>query len=521
MGGESKQDLLRKKMRARAEADFYWFCRHILGYTFLHEPLHKKICDFAVTASNGPWKEQDEQWALLLAPRGHGKSTLWTAAHTIHLHLCAKDPTFAVGIVHALRPQAVKIMSDIKFHFENNKLLKFIAPELCYANPAEESPIWRQDEIAFKRTAWYKVPSVVAFSIDASVVGLHFDVIKCDDLVIDINSKTKDQRESVDSYINRLKALLKVTGWKRIHLAGTRWHNDDAYQRMLDRDGPWKNSLKHLLIDCYDETGAPAWPTAFTKDELLRQEALDPHLFSCNYRNNPIPEGMASFSVDNIQRYSVAYTDAGEWIPPDPDERYVIYTAVDPNTRESTAYDAGVVLTAAKDSVGRMYVIDIDRGHPSPSELVSWMRRHTQKYKPAELMIEVVQAQYQFVHWLSRDTLDTGTRYPVREVRRGPSERKYDRIIALSELIRSSHLFIPHGQRFEPIMDELRAFSPRAQVDDCLDCFADIYSKGMRAPASVQVQQLPTDTYLLNRLISGGTSGVGVRESMFGVRTRA
>ena len=510
----------RKEYRAKAEADFYWFAWNILGYKFLHEPLHRQICDFAQSCSKGPWREQDEQWALLLAPRGHGKSTLYTAAHIIHLHLCAHDPTFAVGLCHALRPLAIKIMSDVKFQFEQNALLKAIAPDLCYANPETESPIWRQDEICLKRTAWYKVPSVVAFSVDASVVGLHFDVIKGDDLVVDVNSKTASQRQEVKDYLNRMKALLKATGWKRIQLTGTRWHNDDAYEDITKKDSVWAGSVKVKRIDCYDETGEPVWPQAFTKQELRKQELLSPHLFSCNYRNDPIPEGMSSFKRDDVQRYAADYTASGDWIPPNPDERYSIYTSVDPNTRETTAYDAGVVMTAAKDSVGRIYIIDMDRGHPSPSELISWMRRHVQRYKPAELMLEVVQAQYMYLHWLAKDTLDTGVRYPTREIKRGPTERKYDRIIALSELIRSKHLFVPHGSRFEPILDEISAFSPKAKVDDCLDCLADIYAFGMSAPKKLTAEKTLEDTYLLNKIITGRHGNFGVRESFSGVINR-
>lgn len=137
----NKSEQVRAAMRKRAEEDFFWFARNVLGYKFLYEPLHRQICDFAVSCSQGPWVGKDEQWALLLAPRGHGKSTLFTAAHTIHLLLTAKDPTFSVGICHAIRPQAIKIMSDIKFHFETNKLLKWIAPELSYNNPDRKSVV--------------------------------------------------------------------------------------------------------------------------------------------------------------------------------------------------------------------------------------------------------------------------------------------------------------------------------------------------------------------------------------------
>lgn len=515
-GTEAKRIELRKK----AEADFFWFSRNILGHNFLHEPLHRPICEFAEACFQGPWKGQDEQWALLLAPRGHGKSTLFTADHIIHMHLVAKDPTFSVGLCHALRSQAIKIMSDIKFQFENNKLLKWIAPDLAYANPADESPIWRQDEICFKRSAWYKVPSVVAFSIDASVVGLHFDVIKGDDLVLDVNSKTPEQRDNVKEYIHRMKALLKATGWKRIHLTGTRWHNDDAYEDMIKLDGPWKGALKYKRIDCYTETGEPVWPQAFSKNELQLQDALNPHLFSCNYRNNPIPYGMSSFVAEDVQRYNVEYDSAGNWIPYDPDEQYTLYTSVDPNTRETTAHDHGVVLTVAKDTIGRMYVVDIDRGHPSASELIAWMRRHVIRYKPADLMVEVVQAQYQYTHWLAQDTLQTGTRYPIRKIERGPTVRKYDRIIAMAELVRSKHLFIPRGERFDAILDEIRAYSVKAKVDDCLDCLADVYAYGQTPAAYAPKVAIPTDTYLLNRLISGKSSGFGVREGFNGALTR-
>lgn len=525
--GESERR--REALRKRCEEDLYHLAVKVLGYGFLHEPLHRKMCEFAEETCAGAWDGKDAQWSLLLAPRGHGKSTLYTAAHAIQLQLKARDPTFAVGITHAVKPLAVRLLSDVKAAFERNALLKWIAPDLCWEDPEREAEKWKADEIVLKRSAHYRVPSYVAFGLGATQVGAHFDVIKGDDLVIDENSETGDQREKVKLAIAKMKPLLKATGWRRIHLTGTRWDVDDVYGDMTADSGPWAGRVKVMVLDCYLEDGSLAWPRAirggmmsgFTKEEFEEMEGVNPYLFSCNYRNNPIPRESAAFDPDNVQRYTVEYEDDGSWRSPD-DLFVNMYTAVDPNIHEDTAHDAASVITAARDHQGRMWVVDIDHGHPSPSELILWMRRHVQTFRPQELLLETVQAQHNYIHWLERDTLESGVNYPTREVKRGGPHSKYSRIVALGPMLRGGRLFVPRGKKFEPIMEEIARYSPKANVDDCLDCLADIYQYGSTPQVVEKKPKPPRDPWLLGRLLGrNDPNGLGVREAQHGVRRYA
>jgi predicted phage terminase large subunit-like protein len=485
----------RKILRKKACTDLFWFATYILGYKFLSEDLHRSMSSF-IDVNN------DKEYKLLLIPRGFGKTTLFSVADTIRILL--RDPNACIAIGHAKRETAVKILSDIKGHFEDNDFLKWIGSDICFADPQAESLSWTQDEIVVNRTKRYRVPSVTAFGIEASVVGLHFDVIKLDDIVLDVNIGTADQIEKVKEFFRRCRPLLKGMGWRKIHVIGTRWHPDDLYGMLTDPTGPYARDTDKLVLSCYDEQGNSIWPEAFPTS-LLEDERkrMGSYLFSCNYLNSPLPPGTQVFKEEDIQRYEITVQEDGSFQPDLPKDRPVnIFTSVDPNTREDTNKDAAVVLTMALDCEGNDYVLDITRGHPTGTELISWIRAHVLRWRPRSLFLETVQAQAHFVHWLQVDSIETGVRYPLREVMHGGDKSKFERIIAVQPTVENHKFFVPRGGKFDDIVHEMYMYAGKSSKrDDILDCIADIHTHGERPPKPDIIPQRPMDPYMIRNIL--------------------
>lgn len=503
----------RRELRERCERDLYFLCKRVLGFGFLDQEFHKEFCKETQSALHS-WtgKDNDPQWNGMLAPRGFGKTTLRTVGGVIQAELLGgidgkgkwREPHFTQGICHAKDELSQNICKEVRSQWENNDTLKWIASDLAYKNPERESPVWTASSFTLKRPTFYRVPSVVAFSPEASTVGMHFDIIWNDDTVIDTNSENAEQRAKILQFIKSQLALLKKIGWRRMMCTGTHWDVDDAWAAMRDPNGDFGGNARWVVYKARQDDGTLLWPDRFPEEVLQKEErALGPYKFSCLYQNDPQPEGIASFEYDFVQRYTAEYDEKGQWIPPDPERGYWILMAVDPNTTEDTAHDPACVTTAAWDSAGCIWVIDVAHGHPSPSQLIEWIREGVVRYQPKVILYEDVQAQKQAFHWMEKDTLINGVRFPLQPVKRGPKLGKYMRIMALSPLIRSKGLWVPNGAKFHPMMEEIRKYSKRAKRDDCLDTLADIYSMQSKPSAPQPVVQSPSDPYLLSRLVKG------------------
>lgn len=525
----------KEAVRARAREDFYYFCEYVLGYRWMHRPWHSQITEWAEQVK-GPYRGEagDYGWTGLLAPRGHGKTTLLTAGHCLwSLVRAGAEYPLSCGIAHALRDQALKILGDIRWHFEMNERLKWLFPEICYREPAKESPVWREKEISVKRERYYRVPSVSAFALEASKVGLHFDILYLDDLVIDVTTASPATREQVRQFFAGVPPLLRADGWRRVMVAGTRWDVEDQYAEMLDPDKGWRGVIRWRVLSVRKEDGSPVWPTVFTKEQLDMMEQQDPWMFSCVMMNNPLPTGMMTFNTEDVVRYDLEWSEEKQrWdVPWEVKENgpLAYYTAVDPNVKTGEGGDAGVVTTVAKDTDQNLWVVSLSRGHPSPSELIDWVRSHVQQYQPEEVFFEVVASQETFLHWFQQDSVKTGVSYPIRDVRRAPGQSKTARILTLGPLVKQGKLKVPRGETFEPILRELRSHSRhrKKNVDDCLDTLADIMMLGSPPDPERAVVLPPHDPWLLGRLVNpgGGLYEFGVSESVggcdYGSRARA
>lgn len=511
-------DSSRLAVRKRCIEDHYFFCAEVLGLkeamgSIWTERIHRPICTFIGA-------KKSKKFRVLLAPRGIGKSTLLTVADSLRCNLIGGGE-LCQGIAHFKKETAVKFLSDIAAQCETNDYLKWIAPDVFWSNPRVESPTWKQDEILLKRRRPYRVPSYVAFSSEATAIGIHFDIIRTDDAVLKDNVTTTALKDNAKQFFRSLNPMLRKAGWMYVTVAGTRWDHDEAHGMLVDPDGDFATVVDKMVLSIEDENGESTWPEVYPTASLaqLRKE-YGSLQYASNMLNSPIPGGKAVFKTTDVVRYEL--DPLKDYAPILPDDRnYYFYTAIDPNTKESTAYDPAVVTTCARDSEGGMWVVDVTRGHPSPFELIDWIRNHVKKWNPLKVMLEVVQAQSVYVPLLYRDSLESGVVYNIEQVTRGGRENKYSRIVALQPLIESGKLHVPRGTVFEDLMKELEVYHPKAERDDILDTLADIFARGATPPPLIEVKEQPRDTFLVRKILGITNDPTSRRGNRLGVRSRA
>lgn len=510
-------DSARLAVRKRCIEDHYFFCAEVLKLkeamgSIWTERIHRPICEFIGRKSGKKFK-------VLLYWRGVGKTTLFTVADALRCNLIGGGE-LCQGIAHFKKETAIKFLSDIAAQCEHNDYLKWIAPDVFWDNPVIESKVWKSDELLLKRRRPYRVPSYVAFSTEATGIGLHFDIIRVDDAVLKDNVTTSTLKENAKQFFRSLNPMLRAGGWKKVMVSGTRWDHDEAHGMLVDPDGDFAGQVEKMIGCLEDDQGNSMWEEVIPTSTLpqLRKE-YGSLLYAANMLNSPTPGGKAVFKVEDVDRYEVDPTEGFRPILPT-DRNYYFYTAVDPNTKESTAYDPGVVTTVARDSQGGMWVVDITRGNPSPFELIDWIRTHVRKWNPLKVLLEVVQAQSVYVPLLYRDSLDSGVVYNIEQVTRGGRENKYSRIVALQPLIESKKLHVPRGGVFEDLMKELEVYHPKAERDDILDTLADIFARGSTPPPLHEVVEKPRDTYLVRKIL-GITEQPRERRRREGIRVRS
>jgi hypothetical protein len=161
---------------------------------------------------------------LVLAPRGHGKTTILTVGYTLW-RVC-NNPLERVLLVSSTGMQAQGFLREIKSQIEKNAALRAIYGDL-------RGKRWTEREICiagFDRPA--KESSVTAVGVCGAIISRHYETIILDDAVDADSSRTQQSRERLAEWFYKvLEPCVEPNG--RIHVIGTRYHPEDLYGRMI------------------------------------------------------------------------------------------------------------------------------------------------------------------------------------------------------------------------------------------------------------------------------------------------
>lgn len=493
--------------RKRAENDLFFLTTEILewgsdkGGPPVQEEFHRPLCDWITDVPTRAPGMPLAVTKMLLWPRFHGKTTNFTVADNIRWTL--KVPDICIAIGHAQKADAEEIVKTIRSEYESKKLLKWIAPDICYQNPEKESPMWNADAFVVRRRHHNKTPTFQAVSPEALPTGMHFDIWDWDDLVTERNVGTAEQREKMYKAIGYASPYLPPTRLRYIKIAGTRWHIHDAYGRLIETaaktgrttQAPVGMRTQSARLDCLVSgmlrPDGRCWMDKYfcvereseddprtSRQDLI--EEMGSHAFFACMDNKPVAEGAAVFKLSDVKRWN-DWTD-GPWAAPVEGRRWRRYVAVDFNIKPDETGDHAVVMTVAKSDKGEMAVMDMDRGHPTQQTIADWIERQVKKWAPERVYVEAAGYQETFQQILDERRLTKGIWIPYEMIARGGrgAQTKQARIMALQGLVEARRLWVPEGRQYDPILKEMEEFSQdgKVQMDDCLDCLADVFRFG-------------------------------------------
>lgn len=238
---------LGREVRRRCKRDLFWLSRYFTWETNpegagrpisenkLTEATHKRICDFFVQKDDSKsLADQDViKNRLLLWPRGGFKSTI-DIVDVVQWIL--NFPEIRVLFLTAADDLAIGFLDQTKGHFlireKEPTLMNLFFPEFCVADQQGNQfeftcPVWAAKQV--KRAE----PTVLASSIASTLSGLHFEVIKADDVVSNKNSENEDQCRKVTKNLSVNKKMLRPFGY--YDKIGTRYLDEDDYGTELEK----------------------------------------------------------------------------------------------------------------------------------------------------------------------------------------------------------------------------------------------------------------------------------------------
>lgn len=233
---------------------------------------------------------------MLLSPRDHGKTTVLPRVVAEHDPLYV--PNHNILLLSKTYKQAKKSLKVIhKDLTKNERIQQDFAKELADYEMVDNFIFFNQEGIQRDAT-------IESNGILGDVTGGHFQKIFLDDIIDDVNSITKENREKIWNFIKTTVLPLLEPGGSIIGI-GTRKHYDDCYQKMIENP-IWYVIEQQAILEypdsyevIYDENGIATgikniignprvlWEDKWTIELLLLQlEAMGSISFNREYQND-------------------------------------------------------------------------------------------------------------------------------------------------------------------------------------------------------------------------------------------
>ena len=409
--------------------------------------------------------ESDPNGRLDLWAREHWKSSVITFGLTIQDIL--KDPEISIGIFSHTRPIAKAFLRQIMREFESNKTLHAAFPDILYGENVKESPKWAEDDgIIVKRKSNPNEATVEAWGlVDGQPTSKHFKVLVYDDVVVQGSVTTPDMIQKTMTALEQSYNLGTATGVRRF--VGTRWHFNDAYRTLIDRQTAI--SREHPGRKGGTEDGESVfWP-----EEVHQQKRRDmgPYTYAAQILLNPKADALQGFKREWLKHYQNINREKLNW--------YLLADAASSKKRGSDFTSMWAVGLGVDKNY---YCVPEVRDRLNLKERGDRLFKLHRDYQPKQVRYEKYGLMSDIEHYESRMEHEN-YRFQITEV--GGQTSKADRIKRLLPLFEAGRIWMPKNkfvtdwqkvpidliQSF--IEEEYMAF-PVGLHDDMLDALARI-----------------------------------------------
>lgn len=453
-----------------AKNDLFYLLVAVLGRNDVNKDWLFDRCREVQSGPNGYL----DLWA-----REHYKSTIITFGLTIQDIL--NDPCVTVGIFSHTRPIAKGFLRQIKREFEDNTVLRGLFPDIFWDKPQHEAPKWSEDDgIIVKRSTNPKEATVEAWGlVDGMPTSKHYSRLIYDDVVTEKSVTGPDMmKKTTDAWA--LSLNLGARGGHR-RVIGTRYHFNDTYRAMIDRDAA--SPRLHPATENGKMDGTPVF---LTRGELVKKRKTQgPYIFGCQMLQDPIADKAQGFDKEWVQAWP-----GRDW------NRLNLYILVDPASKKKKNNDYTTMQVIGIGEDDNYYWVAGVRDRLNLTERGNMLMRLHREYKPQAVGYEEygLQADIEFVEYLQAEQ---NYRFPITPL--GGRISKGERIRRLVPVMENGRWYMPARHQYRTIEgelvdvvrlfvdEELDAF-PVGTHDDLLDGAARIMDDDLGAKAPVYSQ---------------------------------
>lgn len=459
---EAPESVWQPVWRLMAQADLYFLFRYVLSTKDRKHADHPWIFERIREVQAEP------NSCLDIWSREHYKSTIITFCLSVFDII--NDPEVTIGIFSHTRDNSKDSLRVIKEEFENNQLLKDLFPDIFFADPAKESPLWTiNDGIVVKRKSNKKESTVEAWGLDNLPVGKHFTHRVYDDPISKERVSTDEQIKKYNEYFYNSVHLGSEGGVSRV--VGTRYAIYDLYGELIDR-GRYK--LRRYVY--HDGAGA----SVLFSQEYLDEKRADTSSedWAAQMECDPLTGRVDGFDVEWLRTYTNSpVTEARD---------KNLYILVDPahsrKERDKKAGDYTVMAVVGLGPDANYYLIDLIRDRLNLTDRTDKLFDLVKTWRPILVGYERYGAQSDIQH-----IQETQERYRHRFeiVELAGRIKKEERIKRLVPVMEKGRFYIPEDLYYLDVSREKRnlikefkeeemAHFPLAKHDDMLDCISRI-----------------------------------------------
>jgi predicted phage terminase large subunit-like protein len=450
--------------KALAKEDIGYFAYHYLG---LDIPRHQYR-----------WFDLTDKYnrLLLLAPRGHGKTTSMSRVWVEYNSLFKTD--YRTLLLSKSSDQAAKSFYVLYEDFKKNKLYRKDFKEEMKSFKKKKNQIW----INTDKTQ--RDGTIESSGMEGGVTGAHFDAILADDIIDERTVRTKKSIEDTSRiFSGTIVPLLEPGG--RIVVIGTRKHFADIYGDFIKNPLWYVNRDRAILREpekfqyVKDALGNVKeirvqgkshvlWPERWPiKKLLLLRFEMGTIMFNREIQNDTSGLSGNTMNIDWLRYwepkdlYYMSGTKEGQL-----KKNLTIYQSYDLAISEKQSADYFVGITAGVDEKNNIYILDIFRSHLSFPKQVRKVIELAKTWNPALIGVESNAYQKALVQ-----QVDDIAFLPLEEVYNAAN--KETRIRTSSVYYEKGKVYLPqHLQLTSDFETEYLEF-PRSSHDDQLDA-ADI-----------------------------------------------
>lgn len=471
---ELKDEKARRKRRARAKADFAFFCKTYMPQAFSLDFAPYQLALTRVVAKRAMTKRElklfkslinkdDHETIVMpknkyfdgildLEPRDHGKTTRNTQALPMWLALNFGD-IYAI-VCGASSESAISMMDAIKSELETNELIiNDYGVQKVYGNK------WAQDKIELANGN-----AIQAAGRGEPIRGTKHKFLRpthviCDDLIKDDEVENQAIRNKTEDWFD--KVVLNLGKGMLVIVANTIVHPDDLPSRLLARiEAGLLPDWLGLRFAAITPSGQPLFPQRWPLRDLLKKKLTLRNAWWSEWMNKPRSKNEKDFKPEWFKHYQLHDLDFRD---------LDIIMAVDPATGLETGDYSAIAIVGRHKVTMIDYVIFCNGWHESDDafahrilEVYLWCANTFNK-APSKMLFETVAFQKIYRNSVERYAKKYGVRLPLVSYK--PEGNKKQRLKSLSPSVETGGLqFLEHQTLLKSQLEQF----PKGN-DDCHD----------------------------------------------------